>query len=116
MVKPRGTFVGNKKFAVDPNWIKDQRKYREFKEQERFKKWSQNWITVSRLKKDRLWTDAAIKQFLGKPKKQGKYRVFSVEEVEKAERKRAFCDWLAPRLERKLIAYPHFKIKKIGAV
>lgn len=51
MPKPTGHFVGYKSFAVDPNWVKTQKKIRELKEQKRFAEWSKKWITVTRLKK-----------------------------------------------------------------
>jgi len=116
MPKPRGRFIGHKQFAVDPNWVKSQQEIRAIKERKRFVEWSKNWITVTRLKTDRLWTDSAIKKWLGEPKNQAKYKVFAVDDVRKAERKKAFKEWLAPRLDKKLATNPHFKIKKIGTV
>ncbi|MDF5600799.1 hypothetical protein P3746_20495 [Vibrio parahaemolyticus] len=113
MPKPIGHFVGYKSFAVDPNWVKTQKKIRELKEQKRFAEWSKKWITVTRLKKERLWTDGAIERFLGKPKKQGKYKVFAVDDVRRAERRKAFKEWLLPRIEKKLATDEYFQIKKI---
>ncbi len=116
MVRPRGSFVGHKTFAVDSEWIRDQQKIRDIKKHKRFAEWSKKWITVTRLKKDRLWTDSAIEKFLGKPRKQHQYKVFAVEDVRKAERKKAFKNWFAPRLEKRLAVEPNFTIKKIGTV
>lgn len=113
---PPGRFVGHRQFVVDKEWLryKDEQRYQE--RQRRFAEWSKKWITVTRLKTDRLWTDGAITKWLGKPKKIEKYNVFAVEDVRNVERRKEFKEWLAPRLEKKLTKAPYFSIKKIGTV
>ncbi|GIC77165.1 hypothetical protein [Moritella sp. F3] len=73
-------------------------------------KWLADWQTVWRLKNERLWTDGAIKRFLGKAKTDGKYKFYAVEKVIEAEQHQDFQKWLAPRLEKKLITCPDFLI------
>ncbi|BBL92239.1 MULTISPECIES: hypothetical protein [Vibrio] len=113
---PPGRFVGYRKFVVDQEWLAMKREQRELERQRQFQQWSQEWITVYRLKKERLWTSGAIKRFLGEPIQQGKYKVFKVEQVRKSERKKAFIQWLAPRLEKKQLDNPYFTIKTLGQI
>lgn len=110
---PPGHFIGYRQFVVDKDWLKLKEEQRYQERQRQFSEWSKRWITHTRLKTDRLWTDAAIKKWLGEPQKQKKYKVFSVSDVRKAEDKAVFKEWLAPRLEKKLASNPHFKIKEI---
>lgn len=110
MRRPLGLFVGYRKFAVDPEWRRQQAQRREDERRRRFEQWSKTWITVTRLKTDRLWTDGAIAQWLGAPIQQGNYKVFRVEAVKAAERKKAFKDWHGPRLEKKRAARAFFDI------
>ncbi|CCN40037.1 conserved hypothetical protein [Vibrio nigripulchritudo FTn2] len=63
---------------------------------------------------DQEWL--AMKRFFGEPIQQGKYKVFKVEQVRKSERKKAFVQWLAPRLEKKQLDNPYFTIKKLGQI
>ncbi|MDX5628402.1 MULTISPECIES: hypothetical protein [unclassified Brenneria] len=104
-----GHFVGYRKFAVDRDWLKRQELWRDQERRRRF----EQWITVTRLKSTRLWTEWAIKQWLGQPQRQGKYNVFSVEDVKAAERKKAFKDWRLPRLEKKRSTDAFFEIPKL---
>lgn len=74
------------------------------KEQYRLKKrleWDSKWVTVWRLKNQRLWTDKLIKDFLGKPIQHGKYKVFTVEDVKSAEKKKKFKEIMVKRIEKK---------------
>ncbi|PHM59515.1 hypothetical protein [Xenorhabdus ishibashii] len=113
MSKVPGDFIGYSKFVVDSDWLRDQKELRYQKRLRQFEQWSKKWITVTRLKTDRLWTDWAIRQWLGKPKKQGKYNVFSVEDVKVAERKKAFKEWRQPRLDKKLSINEFFELPRL---
>ena len=62
----------------------------------------------NRLKETRLWTDGAIRRWLGEPQQQGKYKVFPVEAVLAAEKLNEFRLWLKPRLEKKRAQHHHF--------
>lgn len=83
---------------------------RERQRQARSDAWHSTWITVWRLKHDRLWTDGMIVKALGKPRKRGKYKVFPVPLVREAESKPEFQAWLAPRLEKTKAKNPYFEI------
>ncbi|KMJ46691.1 MULTISPECIES: hypothetical protein [Xenorhabdus] len=113
MGKVPGYFVGYRKFVVDPDWLRDMRERNCQKRLERFKQWSKTWITVTRLKETRLWTDWAIRQWLGQPKKQGKYKVFAVADVKVAERKKDFKEWHQKRLEKKQSTDKFFELPKL---
>lgn len=63
--------------------------------------WKSKFFTVFRLKTESLWTDKIIKDFLGKPKAQGKYKVFSVEDVKEAEKKKKFKEIMIKRIDKK---------------
>lgn len=76
--------------------------------------WHSKWITVWRLKKDRLWTDGMITKLLGKPKVQGKYRVFPVTLVIQAESSPEFQAWLAPRLAKATAKNQYFELKMLS--
>ena len=108
--RPVGHFVGYRQFAVDHKWLAEKRELKAAIERAA---WHSKWITVWRLKTDRLWTDWAICQWLGKPASQGKYKVFAVVDVKAAERKKTFKEWHTPRLERKQLKTPFFEIKKL---
>jgi hypothetical protein len=108
--RPVGRFVGYCKFAVDQQWLTEKR---ERQDEVNRTDWHSKWVTVWRLKHDRLWTDGAIKKWLGEPITQGKYKVFSVDEISLAERKKSFKAWLTPRLEKKKLLQPEFAIKKL---
>ncbi|EML8490046.1 hypothetical protein WAB73_003276 [Salmonella enterica subsp. enterica] len=110
MGKVQGYFIGYRQFAVDRNWLREQEEARYQERQRKFEQWSKKWITVTRLKTDRLWTDWAIKKWLGKPQKRGVYNVFPVAEVKAAESKKEFKDWHSPRLEKKLSTHQFFSI------
>ncbi|HBV9945493.1 TPA: hypothetical protein ACGB3K_004694 [Klebsiella aerogenes] len=60
--------------------------------------WHSEWISKSGLK-ERLWTDKAIAEFLGKPEKAGPIMAWRRKNVEKAERLPAFLQWLTKRRE-----------------
>ncbi|EPR7685089.1 hypothetical protein V2G91_005748 [Klebsiella pneumoniae] len=101
MGKVQGIFVGHQKFAVDSDWKKREEERRYQQRCQKFDAWSEKWITVYRLKYYRLWTDAAIRRWLGEPQQQGKYKVFSVEAVRIAETRPDFQAWLQPRIDKK---------------
>lgn len=101
MRKTPGTFVGHRKFSVDRNWLRDQEKQRSQQRRQQFEEWSEKWITVTRLRQTRLWTDGTIKRWLGQPEQLGKYKVFSVDTVKKAENLKEFQEWRQPRLNKK---------------
>lgn len=115
---PPGHFVGYRKFVVDKDWLERQREARAEQRDRDFKEWSKKWITITRLKQSRLWTDGAINKWLGEPTKMDKYKVFSVSDVRKAESKKDFKLWLAPRLSRKIEKEEEFglefEIPKLG--
>ena len=69
-----GQWIGYGKYVYS---TKEKQEYKERKEQE----WHFKFITVWRLKKQRLWTDKLIKDFLGAPITQGKYKVFNKKKV-----------------------------------
>lgn len=75
--------------------------------------WHREWITVWRLKRDRLWTDGMISKLLGKPKAKGKYKVFPLELVNQAEQSPEFQSWLAPRLIKAVDKNRYFEIKPL---
>lgn len=108
-----GHFIGYRKFVFtqkEKDDFKDMRaqQYRDSREI-----WDLQFITVWRLKSDRLWTDKAIEQWLGKPKKKGKYKIFLIGDVRAVEKKKAFKEWLAPRLIKKLDKDEDFEIYAI---
>lgn len=65
MAKVQGLFVGYRKFAVDRDWLRQQEEQRYRDRQRQFDEWSRKWVTVTRLKETRLWTDGAIRRWLG---------------------------------------------------
>jgi len=82
-------------------------------EKERYKqnnsdKWNSKWITVFRLKKERLWTDKIIRDYLGKPITQGKYKVFKKEDVKQAEKKKGFKEIMVKRIEKMKLKDEYF--------
>ncbi|EPD0135438.1 hypothetical protein ACR4TH_004557 [Enterobacter hormaechei] len=110
MAKVQGLFAGYRKFAVDREWLRQQEEQRYRDRQRQFDEWSRKWVTVTRLKETRLWTDGAIRRWLGEPQQQGKYKVFPVEAVLAAEKLNEFQLWLKPRLEKKRAQHHHFLI------
>lgn len=60
------------------------------------KEWHAKWISKSGLK-ERLWTDKAIADFLGKPRKAGAILAWPIKEVSRAEQSAAFVAWLKKR-------------------
>jgi predicted RNA-binding protein YlxR (DUF448 family) len=88
-----GQWIGRGKFVFSSE---EKAQYK----QDNNDKWHSKWITVFRLKKDRLWTDKIIKDFLGKPITQGKYKVFKKEDVKQAEKKKAFKKIMIKRIEK----------------
>ncbi|HFE3442994.1 TPA: hypothetical protein ACF3I9_004461 [Klebsiella aerogenes] len=113
MAKVHGYFIGYRQFAIDSNWLREQRDKRDSERQRKFAEWSKKWITVYRLKSDRLWTDGAIKKWLGKPQKRGEYNVFAVEDVKRAESNPEFIKWREPRIDKKLTKFTFFVIPEL---
>lgn len=83
----------------------ERRQYGEQMREQRSKDWHSTWITKTRLKQERNWTDKAIADFLPKPQTAGKgrrgpikaYRRGLVLEVEKTE---AFKEWMEKRVQK----------------
>jgi cytochrome c2 len=67
--------------------------------------WNSKWITISRLKAERWWTDKMIRDFLGKPKKIEKYKVFSISTVRDAESRKDFIAIMRVRIEKKRVKH-----------
>jgi len=88
-----GQWIGKGKFVFS---TEEKEQYK----QANSNKWHSQWITVFRLKKDRLWTEKIIKDFLGKPTTQGKYKVFKKEDVKQAEKKKDFKVIMVKRIEK----------------
>lgn len=101
MGKVQEILIGHRTFAVDIDWKRREEERRYQQRCQKFDAWSEKWITVYRLKYYRLWTDAAIRRWLGEPQQQGKYKVFSVEAVRIAETRPDFQAWLQPRIDKK---------------
>ncbi|WP_154923599.1 hypothetical protein [Klebsiella grimontii] len=101
MGKVQGIFVGHRKFAADSDCKRREEERRYQLRCQRFDAWSEKWITVYRLKNSCLWTDAAIRRWLGSPQQQGKYKVFSVEVVRMAETRPDFQAWRQARIDKK---------------
>jgi hypothetical protein len=102
-----------KQIVIDPALFMAKQERRLQQQHRKFKRWSEEWITVARLKSDRLWTSSAIRKYLGEPETQGKYKVFSVDDVKRAEKEAAFREWLQPRIEKCLSTNPHFRLESI---
>jgi len=67
------------------NFVFSSREKEDYKNR-KINEWKTKFFTVFRLKTERLWTDKIIKDFLGKPKNQGKYKVFNAKDVREAEK------------------------------
>ena len=95
-------FYSNGRYRVYTD--KERKEYGERMRLERSNKWHKVWITKTGLKEERNWTDWAIKQFLNKPTEfSGKFRTyyaFRRDDVMKAEKKKAFKEWMVKRVER----------------
>ena len=73
-----------------------RREYGELKRAEYSKIWHAKWLSKKGLK-DRLWTDQAIKDFLGKPKAAGPINAWLRKDVLRAESKPEFVAWMEKR-------------------
>ncbi|NHB98702.1 hypothetical protein C5470_21210 [Photorhabdus stackebrandtii] len=60
------------------------------------KAWHAKWISKQGLK-ERLWTDKAIAEFLGKPLNAGPIMAWKREDVLKTEKSPAFKAWMVKR-------------------
>lgn len=76
----------------------ERRAYGEGKRAQLIKRWHEKWISKQGLK-DRLWTDKAILQFLGKPIQAGPVKAWLRKEVIAAERRPDFIAWMTARRE-----------------
>jgi hypothetical protein len=74
----------------------ERREYGERKRAELSKKWHAKWISRQGLK-DRLWTDKAIQDFLGKPRAAGAIKAWLRKDVLRAERGPEFQTWMEKR-------------------
>ena len=101
MGKVQGIFVGHLKFAADSDWKKREEERRYQLRCQKFDAWPEKRITVYRLKNSRLWTDAAIRRWLGVPLQQDKYKVFFVDAVRMAETCPDFRAWRQARIDKK---------------
>jgi hypothetical protein len=61
--------------------------------------WHTEWISKSGLK-ERLWTDKAIREFLGVPLDAGPIKACKQKEVKKVENTPAFKSWIEQRRAR----------------
>ncbi|PSU31735.1 hypothetical protein C9I99_21350 [Photobacterium lutimaris] len=93
----------------------ERRAYGQRKREEESAAWHSSFITVWRLKNERLWTDSKIAKWLGKPQSQGKYKVYYRKDVAAAESMPEFQEWLAPRLEKKMSKDQYFHYQPIGS-
>lgn len=98
--KVHGLFVGHRKFAVDRDWLRQQEEQRYRDRQRQFDEWSRKGVTVTRFKETRLWTDGAIRRWLGEPQKQGKYKVFPLKLFWLRRNKQSFRNGLNPGWKR----------------
>ena len=74
----------------------ERREFGERKRQEQSEFWHAKWISKSGLK-ERLWTDKAIAEFLGKPRKAGPIMAWTRTEVVDAENTPDFKIWMKER-------------------
>lgn len=102
-----GHFVGYRKYVFTSEEKRQFRERIEREKQDARSAFMKKWITVTRLKQDRNWTDKAISDFLGKPKisrdnRGNQYKIFAVEAVREAEKTKAFRDWMAKRVAQQV--------------
>ncbi len=97
-------FVGHRKIAFT---AQEQEQYRHRKQAEyddAVSKDLQNWITPTRLKSERNWTDGAIKQFLSRHKprvsssKYGTKSEYRMRSILAVEAKPEFVEWMEKRV------------------
>lgn len=108
-----GYFIGHRQYVRSDREVRSAQEQLAHQRRLAKESWDSQWITIWRLKRFRLWTDKAIAMWLGKPKTKGKYKVFSVDDVRRAERTPAFKEWIGPRLARKLLSDEYFKVSKL---
>jgi hypothetical protein len=75
----------------------ERRAYGERKRSELSKKWHAKWISKQGLKTERLWTDKAIVEFLGKPRQAGAIKAWQRKDVLAAEKTMGFKAWMRER-------------------
>lgn len=75
----------------------ERRAYGERKCGELTRAWHAKWISKQGLKTERLWTDKAIVEFLGKPRKAGVIKAWLRKDVEAAEKTMGFKAWMRER-------------------
>jgi hypothetical protein len=76
----------------------ERQAFGERKRAELSKRWHAKWISKHGLK-ERLWTDKAILQFLGKPTLAGPVKAWLRKDVVAAERRPDFIAWMTNRRE-----------------
>jgi hypothetical protein len=103
------------KGGTKSRWIKDdiEKRNDEKSRETRRAKFNATWITGWRLKKNRLWTDGAIKSWLGKPTNFDGYKMYPLDKVVKIECTKEFQAWFKPRLVKKIKNDPYFEIEPI---
>lgn len=75
----------------------ERREYGRRQREERSRSWHKIWISRRGLKDERLWTDKAISDFLGKPRNAGPIQAWPRTEVLAAEQTPAFRNWMDTR-------------------
>lgn len=75
----------------------ERREFGERKRAELSKKWHAKWISKQGLKIERLWTDKAIQEFLGKPRQAGTIKAWLRKDVLAAEKTMGFKAWIEKR-------------------
>ncbi|EOZ2859311.1 hypothetical protein ACQQ32_005619 [Pseudomonas aeruginosa] len=75
----------------------ERRAFGEAQRKAQSKAWHAKWISKHRLKTERLWTDKAIAEFLGKPRDAGPIKAWTRKEVLKAEQGLGFKAWMKER-------------------
>jgi hypothetical protein len=92
-----GRWIGKGRWAFSTEEKDAYRREKQRKFEERINKWKSINITIWRLKKERFWTDSMIKEYLGEPLKEDKYKFYKIEDVKKAERKKIIKEKLNDR-------------------
>lgn len=75
----------------------ERREFGKSKRTEASKEWHTKWISKQGLKSDRLWTDKAILDFLGKPRDAGPIKAWPLKKVLAVENTEAFKEWMLKR-------------------
>ncbi|MDF4421881.1 hypothetical protein P3447_09660 [Vibrio parahaemolyticus] len=81
-----------------------RKQYGEEKREQRRNEWHSTWITKTRLKQEKNWTDKAIADFLPEPEtagqgRRGPIKAYRRELVFKVEKTKAFKEWMEKRVQ-----------------